>query len=160
MQNLNINKNLIDDFQNIKKLTKSQQNDILKTLDIKNSIKTKNKTDNFKIVTCLVLGTRMYNGYTNGEHHVRSFYELLNFLDTGKIEITDNEVTKEISLWKNNKITGDDIYDFIENMIIHKPMFESFSIQKNKEFIGKYSVSFETFEFDEKKFYENLKVFS
>lgn len=117
-------------------------------------------TNYFNIVTCVVLGTRMYNGYTNGEHHVRSFHELLNFLDTGKIEITDNGVTKEISLWKSDKITGNDIYDFIENRIAHKPIFESFSIQTNKEFFGKYSVSFETYEFDAKKFYENLQISS
>lgn len=114
-------------------------------------------TNDFNIVTCVVLGTRMYNGYTNGEHHVRSFHELLNFLDTGKIEITDNGVTKEISLWKSDKITGNDIYDFIENRIAHKPIFESFSIQTNKEFFGKYSVSFETYEFDAKSFMNTYK---
>lgn len=127
--------------------------------DLNNNLKW-NISDDFKIVTCLILGTRMYNGYTNGEHHARSFHELLNFLDTGKIEITDNGVTKEISLWKSDKITGNDIFDFIENMIVHKPMFESFSIQINKEFFGKYSVSFETYEFDQKKFYENTHVLS
>jgi hypothetical protein len=127
--------------------------------DLNNNLKW-NISDDFKIVTCLVLGTRMYNGYTNGEHHARSFHELLNFLDTGKIEITDNKVTKEISLWKNDKITGDDIYNFIENRSAHKPIFESFSMQTNKEFFGRHSVSFETFEFDEKKFYKNLQVSS
>jgi len=127
--------------------------------DLNNNLKW-NIFDDFKIVTCLVLGTRMYNGYTNGEHHVRSFHELLNFLDTGKIEITDNGVTKEINLWKNDKITGNDIFDFIENRIVHKPIFESFSTQINKEFFGKYSVSFETYEFDQKKFYENTHVLS
>lgn len=126
--------------------------------DLNNNLKW-NISNDFKIVTCLVLGTRMYNGYTNGEHHVRSFHELFNFLDTGEIEITNNEVTKEISLWKSDKITGNDISNFIENMIIHKPMFESFSIQINKEFFGKHSISFETYEFDQKKFYENTHVF-
>jgi hypothetical protein len=127
--------------------------------DLNNNLKW-NISDDFKIVTCLILGTRMYNGYTNGEHHTRSFHELFNFLNTGKIKITENEVTKEISLWRNDKIIGTDIYDFIENMIVHKLMFESFSIQTNKEFFGKYSVSFETYEFDQKKFYENTHVLS
>lgn len=119
-----------------------------------------NIADDFKIVTCLVLGARMYNGYTNGEHHVRAFHELLNFLDTGKIEMINNGVTKEISLWKNDKIIGNDIYDFIENMIVHKPMLEAFSPQINKEFFGKHTVSFETFEFDEKEFDSNCNVFN
>ena len=127
--------------------------------DLNNNLKW-NISDDFKIVTCLILGTRMYNGYTNGKHHTRSFHELFNFLDTGKIEITDNGVTKEISLWKSDKIIGNDIFDFIENMTVHKPIFESFSIQINKEFFGKHSVSFETYEFDVKKFYENLQISS
>jgi hypothetical protein len=123
--------------------------------DLNNNLKW-NISSDFKIVTCVVLSTRMFNGYTNGEHHVRSFHELFNFIDTGKIEITDNGVTKEIRLWKNNKITGNDLYDFIENRIIHKPILESFDIKINKELFGTYSVSFETYEFNPKKFYENM----
>lgn len=149
-------KNLVHGFEQLSKC----KNVLLSNgyiQDLNNRL-TWNITNDFNIVTCVVLGTRMYNGYTNGEHHVRSFHELLNFLDTGKIKITDNAVTKEISLWKSDKISGNDIYDFIENRIFHKPIFESFSIQINKEFFGKYSVSFETYEFDEKKFYENLKI--
>ena len=62
MQKLDINKNLIDDFQNIKqyteKLTKSQKKNILKTIDIKNAIKTKNK---IHIINYIIIVYAQYN---------------------------------------------------------------------------------------------------
>jgi hypothetical protein len=148
--------NLLHGFEQLSKCKKVLlSNDYIK--DLNSNLKW-NISNDFKIVTCVVLGTRMYNGYTNGEHHSRSFKELFNFLNTGKIEIRDNGVSKEINLWRNDKISGNDIYDFIENMTLHKPIFESFSIQINEKILGKYSVFFETFEFDVENFYKKLKI--
>ena len=117
-----------------------------------------NISSDFKIVTCLVLGTRMFNGYTDGQHHVRSFHELFNFLDSGKIEIRDNDRVEEINLWENEEITEKDIYDFIENSTLHKLIFESFSSQNNEMKLKKYNITFETFEFELMDFYEKLKL--
>lgn len=120
--------------------------------DLNNNLKW-NIASEFKIVTCLILGTRLYNGYTNGEHHVRSFYELLNFLNNGKII---NGLNEEVNLWENDKITGNDIYNFIENRSFHQLIYKSFSTQINQKSLGKYNISFKTFEFNEKDFYDQL----
>ena len=125
--------------------------------DLNNNLKWDISSD-FKIVTCVVLGTRMFNGYTDGEHHVRSIHELFNFLDTGKIEIRNNDKIEEICLWTNNKIKGNDIYNFIENRALHKLIFDSFLIQDNKVNFKKYNIIFKTFEFEPMRFYDKLKL--
>lgn len=112
----------------------------------------------FKIVTCVVLGTRMFNGYTNGEHHIRSIHELFNFLTTGNIEIRNNNKIEEILLWENNTIKGSDIYNFIENRALHKLIFDSFLIQDNKVNFKTHNIVFKTFEFEPIKFYDKLKL--
>jgi hypothetical protein len=43
-EEFDINQNLIDYFQNIKQSLESNRKDIVKSIDIKNAIKTKNKT--------------------------------------------------------------------------------------------------------------------
>lgn len=125
--------------------------------DLNNNLKW-NISDDFKIVTCLILGTRMYNGYTNGKHHTRSFHELFNFLDTGKIIIRNKDVEKEINLWKDNTISGYDIYNFIQNRILHNLVFDSCYSKTNKIFFKNKSVSFETFEFNLNDFNINLNT--
>ncbi len=125
--------------------------------DLNNNLKW-NISSDFKIVTCVILGTRLFNGYTNGEHHVRSFHELLNFLNNGKIR---NGLNKEINLWENDRITGNDIYNFIENRSFHKLIFKSFSKKINQRNLGKYNISYETFEFNEKDFHNQvIKIYN
>lgn len=148
--------NLLHGFEQLSKCKKVLSiNDYIK--DLNSNLKWE-ITDNFKIVTCLVLGTRMFNGYTDGEHHVRSFHELFNFLDTGKIIIRNKDVEKEINLWKDNTISGYDIYNFIQNRILHNLVFDSCYSKTNKIFFKNKSVSFETFEFNLNDFNINLNT--
>lgn len=115
-----------------------------------------NIQDDFKIVTCVVLGNRMFNGYTNGEHHVRSSYELINFLSDGKINIQVNDKKEKISLWENDVICGKDIYNFIEKSTFHKTILNSAIAIEEKIKIGKHSLAFKTFEFDSHKLLEKI----
>jgi len=103
-------------------------------------------SNNFKIVTCLVMSTRMFNGYTNGGHHVISDKELLKFLENGKIKVYNNKKI-ELRLWENDKITGNDIFNFIENRILSKIVFSCFYPKEDKFSFGKNNLIFKTFEF-------------
>lgn len=146
--------NLLHGFEQLTKCKKVLLSDNY-IKDLNSNLKWKISND-FKIVTCLVLGTRMYNGYTDGEHHVRSIHELVNFFDTGKINIIDKDINKDINLWKSDNIGAHDIYDFIQNRILHKFIFNSFSSKINKESFLKQSILFETFEFNMNEFCEEL----
>ncbi len=98
MQKLDINKNLIDDFQNIKqyteKLTKSQKKNILKTIDIKNAIKTKNK---IHIINYIIIVYAQYNDEALSELRKDKIFSL-------DINSKNREVVKIIDfLLKNSK---------------------------------------------------------
>jgi hypothetical protein len=144
--------NIIGKKKGFVQLSKSK-----KKLNSKNYIRELNNrlkwniSDDFKIVTCLVLGTRMFNGYTNGEHHIRADKELLNFLQNGTVKVYNNNKEIELRLWENNKIMGNDIFNFIENSILHEIEFSCFSPKENKLSFGKNNLIFKTFEFNGKE---------
>ncbi|MCF6206303.1 MAG: hypothetical protein L3J47_05365, partial [Sulfurovum sp.] len=108
--------------------------------------------ENLRIVTCVVLKTRMFNGYTNGTHHVRAFDELLNFIKYGEMTISDikhnTTHVKTLNLWTSNNLTNDDLYQYIEKRKLHKVLFDSMIPITNKIKINKQTIAFETFKFD------------
>lgn len=124
MQKLDINKNLIDDFQNIKqnteKLTKSQKKNILKTIDIKNAIKTKNK---IHIINYIIIVYAQYNDEAlsklkkdkvfsldiNSKN--REIIKLIDFLlkNDQNLELTQKDINYFQSK-KNLSLISEDIY--------------------------------------------------
>lgn len=114
-------------------------------------------SNDYEIVTCLVLGNRMFNGYTDGIHHVRSVHELENFILRGQIAVNNQNNIQKFNLWNDTNIEGDDLFNFIENRHFHKLIYKSFNSQKNKEKIGKYNLIFETNEFNIEDFHIKLK---
>jgi hypothetical protein len=110
-----------------------------------------------KVVTCLVLGSRMFNGYTYDNHHIRAFHELYNFLKSGKIEINYKGKPERINLWSGESIAGADIFNFIEKRILHKPLFDSFIPIYSAVNFKKFNLFFETFEFNEENFIDKIK---
>ena len=124
MQKLDINKNLIEDFQNIKqyteKLTKSQKKNILKTIDIKNAIKTKNK---IHIINYIVIVYAQYNDEALSElkkdkvfsldinSKNREIIKLIDFLlkNDQNLELTQKDINYFQSK-KNLSLISEDIY--------------------------------------------------
>lgn len=108
----------------------------IKYINQKNKLNIKEES---KIVTCLVFSNRMFNGYNDGTNHVRSLYELCEFLTTGNIKI----LNKTVNLWKHSAISSADIYDYIENSIFHTKMLNSLhpleitTTSNNKELVTK-----------------------
>jgi hypothetical protein len=125
---------------------------------INNRFNWKIDISNLKIVTCVVLKTRMFNGYTNGIHHVRAFDELLNFIKDGKMTITnikDNKI-KTLSLWRKSILSNEDLYQYLENRKFHKVLYECMTPIENRIKLGTQTIAFETFEFNVNLFNESI----
>ena len=126
----------------------------------KNFLEYFNKKLNWKIsdqptiVTCLVLSTRMFNGYTDGVNHVRPIYELLQIIRTGEIFLNDGS---KISLWNDNELTGNDIYQYIENRKLHS-LIDQFMYEDSRNFhVADNKITFNTYQMDYVKFINKLK---
>jgi hypothetical protein len=114
--------------------------------------------NDLKIITCVVLKTRMFNGYTNGIHHVRAFDELLNFIKYGEMTITnikDNKI-KTLNLWTTDTISNEDLYQYIENRKLHKVLYECMTPIENKIKLGRQTIAFGTFEFNAHLFNQSI----
>ncbi|MCH9852508.1 MAG: hypothetical protein K0U45_03295 [Alphaproteobacteria bacterium] len=111
------------------------------------------------LVTSIIMSNRMFNGLRIKGHSVRTISEITNFIDSGKINLIEasfsNINEKTICLWKSNRFTANDLYEYLENDIFHKPTLESFipedevCIFGNKKFIKK------TFAFNIEGFIKN-----
>lgn len=116
--------------------------------------------NNLRVVSCVVLKTRMFNGYTHGTHHVRAFDELLNFIEYGEMtisDIKDNDTkVKTLNLWIEDKLKNEDLYQYIEDRKLHEVLYDCMVLIENKIKLGKQTIAFETFEFDAKLFNDSI----
>jgi len=75
--------------------------------------------DQKTIVTCIVMGNRMFSGYRCQDHPVRGFYELANFVYSGEI------LSKEGAFfqWQGETFDPDDLHDYLANDSLHNLQF-------------------------------------
>ena len=96
----------------------------------------------------------MFNGYTDGVNHVRPIYELLQIIRTGEIFLNDGS---KISLWNDNELTGNDIYQYIENRKLHS-LIDQFMYEDSRNFhVADNKITFNTYQMDYVKFINKLK---
>lgn len=95
-------------------------------------IATKTKTKSLTTLhTCIVTGNRMFSGWKEQGHSIRTIYELQNFISSGKIsaQLLDLDVktldTQAISLWKGTVFSADDLVDYIDKDSLHNLYFDS-----------------------------------
>ena len=72
------------------------------------------------IVTCIVMGNRMFSGYRCQDYPVRGFYELANFVYSGEILFKDGVFFQ----WRGDTFDPVDLYDYLENDSLHKLIFD------------------------------------
>lgn len=94
-----------------------------------------------QVVTCLVLSNRMFNGYTDGTHHVRPLYELVNFIETGVI----NTQNASYSTWESDEISSNDLRAYIKYDRVHSLVFSSMDEYIDREPLVRRTLSFRTF---------------
>ncbi|MBQ3182462.1 MAG: NERD domain-containing protein [Clostridia bacterium] len=113
-------------------------NNYLKNLGINNNPRS--------IHTCIILGNRLFNGYTIKSHPIRYIRELDMILNKGYV----NSNKGRWRLWENNKFTNDDLLEFLSS----EYKFAKVSLDSLKKryetmyFEGK-ELSFETYQFDQ-----------
>ena len=94
-------------------------------------------------ITGIITGNRMFYGWRQNGHPVRSIYELFNFIDTGEISI--NEITSKgkeerivVNCWQGNKFTGKDLSKYFKTNFLQNFNLDSmFSIDEKTKIRGK-----------------------
>jgi hypothetical protein len=89
-----------------------------------------------QLVTCIVMSNRMLIGYRAAGHAVRSSGEFAAFLAKGEIQLGN----ESRCFWKGDKLTGEDVEDFIQRDITYKPVWDSLEQYSLKYLFGKYTV--------------------
>lgn len=106
--------------------TLSEQKKLFDSLGWKNAIPSD------KVITCIAIGNRVFNGYKCNNHPVRQVHELLNLLKSGEIVVTD----KKYSIWKGLSFSVDDLVTYLEDGIVIKDMMDSLQLFERKFKIG------------------------
>ena len=73
------------------------------------------------ILTCVVCGNRVFNGYSVGGHPVRPAYELVNMIAEGRIGVGDEFVR----VWRDGEFHMEDLVDYLEGTTIHADFFDA-----------------------------------
>jgi hypothetical protein len=82
------------------------------------------------------MSNRMLIGYRAAGHAVRSSGEFAAFLAKGEIQLGN----ESRCFWKGDKLTGEDVEDFIQRDITYKPVWDSLEQYSLKYLFGKYTV--------------------
>lgn len=108
---------------------------------------------NRKILTCILLGNRIFSGYKGCGHPIRSYYELDSVLRTGRI----GGNLGKWKIWKDDKFSINDLIDFLseEKSIIR--VLEK-GMEKRKEVLkwGGKQIEFETYTYNILKAYKAI----
>jgi hypothetical protein len=99
---------------------------------------------NLRIATCVMMGNRMFNGWTVGRHPVRSVREAVRMLESGTVGI-GNHIYRTLSLRRPGKADLDDYLSTsslaVQALRLMEPVQRSYKI-------GQSSLTFETFALD------------
>ena len=75
-----------------------------------------------EVLTCVVTGNRLFNGYMIGGHPVRPAYEMINMLLEGTIRIGD----EEFGVWRKSDFEPQDLLDYLAGSTVHTDLTDSF----------------------------------
>ena len=75
-----------------------------------------------EVLTCVVTGNRLFNGYMIGGHPVRPAYEMINMLLEGTIRIGD----EDFGVWRKPDFEPQDLLDYLAGSTVHSDLTGSF----------------------------------
>ena len=75
-----------------------------------------------EVLTCVVTGNRLFNGYIVGDHPVRPAYEMINMLVGGTIRIGD----EDFGVWRKPDFEPQDLLDYLAGSTVHSDLAGSF----------------------------------
>jgi hypothetical protein len=96
------------------------------------------------IVPCVVLATRMFNGYSHNGIHTRSFYELMNFIESGEVSLSNGKTAK---MWEGKNLTAADLYGFIIERKLHTITYDFLKPKLESTKIKNVTVNFDSYVF-------------
>ena len=80
------------------------------------------KLDEFDgILTCIVTGNRLFNGYKIRDHPVRQAYEMANMIRGGTALIGE----EEFRLWRDTNFQEQDLLDYLDGSTLHAELFNA-----------------------------------
>jgi len=106
-----------------------------------------------ELVTCIVVGNRMFTGYRINGHAIRASYSLVHFIKEGTCV---NQEGESICFWVKNEFTSEDLRQYIVEDLMHRTMFDSMEQYIEQYSFGKYSIEFETYYLDALKLKKGL----
>jgi len=106
-----------------------------------------------EVITCIVTGNRMFNGYTISGHPVRQVYELVNLILDGHIIVAD----EDFKLWKGDTFATQDLLDYINGRSIHDDLFDSMEKADFVYPLDRWSLTMSHFALDPHKFLERVR---
>ncbi|MFC1761898.1 hypothetical protein ACFL6U_07430 [Planctomycetota bacterium] len=95
-----------------------------------------------ELITCVVVGNRMFTGYRIDGHAIRASYPLVHFIEEGTLV---NQERETICFWAKDEFTGEDLRQYIVEDLIYKTMLDSMEPYIEQYSFGKYSIEFKTY---------------
>ena len=105
------------------------------------------------ILTCVVTGNRVFNGYKIGDHPVRPAYEMINMIVGGTVRIGD----EEFCVWRKSHFEQQDLFDYLDGSTMHADQFGSFGGAVRSYDLDGDSLNVWTYVLDPERLEETLK---
>lgn len=115
-----------------------------------------------RINTCIVMGNRMFGGWREGVHIVRSIHELLNLMGSGGISFVsridpERPYSGRIRLWKDNHFAADDLRISLDGPCEYQLYLDSMVEVDEKHRIHGRFLSFRTYYLDLLRFSKEFR---
>ena len=72
------------------------------------------------LVTGIIMSNRMFIGYRINGHAVRGSLETVSYIETGIVKMGEEQKC----LWNEDNFTGDDLCQYFEGDVLHKPLWD------------------------------------
>ena len=107
-----------------------------------------------EILTCVVTGNRLFNGYTVGDHPVRPAYEMINMLVAGTVQIGD----EEFCVWRKSHFEPQDLLDYLAGSTVHADLFDAFVDAARSYVLGGATMNVWTYVLDAERLVQTLRA--
>ena len=105
------------------------------------------------ILTCIVTGNRIFNGYTIGDHPIRPAYEMINMLVAGTVQIQE----EKFCVWRKSQFEPQDLLDYLAGTTVYDDLFGAFVPAERSYKLGGLTMNIGTHVLDAGKVVQSLR---